>query len=94
MQDDAEVLQPDVLAVVLQKGEQVVLLQGEPNEVVDRVAEDRPDDGDDGDEQEVRDAPAGDAAPGQPPPPRSSVGNRGGGGERGIAPAQEYLRPV
>jgi hypothetical protein len=90
VQGRAEVLQPDVLPVVLQKGKQVVLLQREPNEVVDRVAEDRPDDGDDGQDEQVRDAPAGDAAAREAPPPRCPGGDRGGGVERGgTAPAQE-----
>jgi hypothetical protein len=88
MEDAAEVVEPDVLAGVLDELEEPVLLERELDEVVDRVAEDRRENEDDRQKKEVRDRPAGDAPTGQPPPPRPC--GRGGGGERsGLAPAQE-----
>jgi hypothetical protein len=88
MEDGAEVVEPDVLAVLLDKLEQAVLLERELDEVVDRVAENRRQDEDDRQNEEVWDRPAGDTPAGQPPPPRPC--GRGGGGERGgLAPAQE-----
>jgi len=47
MEDGAEVVEPDVLAVVLNELEQAVPLERELDEVVDRVAEDRREDEDD-----------------------------------------------
>jgi adenylate kinase len=64
MKDCPEVVEPDVLAVVLNELEQAVLLEREPDEVVDRVPEDRRQDEDDGQNEEVRNRPAGDAAAG------------------------------
>jgi hypothetical protein len=90
MKDAAEVVEPDVLAVVLDELEQPVLLERELDQVVDRVAEDRREDEDDRQKKEVRNRSAGDAPAGQPPP--RPCGGGGGGGERGgLAPAQERL---
>jgi hypothetical protein len=44
MQHVAEVLEPDVGAVAVNKIEEVEVLERDPNEVVDRVREDRAED--------------------------------------------------
>ncbi len=86
MEDAAEVREPDVDAVVRDELEQPVTLEREPNEVVDRVAEDRPDYRDDREDEEERNRSTREAAARQPPP---RPDGRGGGSERGVAPAQE-----
>jgi len=87
MEDGAEVVEPDVLALLVNELEQPVFLERELDEEVDRVAEDRRQDEDDRQNEEVRDRPAGDT-PADRPPPRPC--DRGGGCERGgLAPAQE-----
>jgi hypothetical protein len=64
MEDAAEVVEPDVLAVVMNELEQPVPLERELDEVVDRVAKDRRQNEDDRQKEEVRDRPAGDAPAG------------------------------
>jgi hypothetical protein len=86
VEDAAEVVQADVDALVLDQLEQAVALEREPDEAVDGIAEDRPEDGDDREDEDVRGRAGGEPAPGEPPPrPRG----RGGGRERVLAPAQE-----
>jgi hypothetical protein len=89
VQDAPEVVQPDVDAVVLEQFEQLVALQRQPDEVVDRVAEDRGKYGDDRQDEQVRRGAVGQPLPAEPPP---RPGGRGGGCERGLAPAQESPR--
>jgi hypothetical protein len=86
VEDAAVVVQPDADPVVLQQLEQPVLLEREPDEVVDRIAEDRPDDEDDRGEEEIRNGRAPDASAGDAPPPRPPGGVRGGGSQRGGKP--------
>jgi hypothetical protein len=81
VQDAAVVVQADGNPVVLQQLEQPVLLEREPDEVVDRIAEDRPDDEDDRREQEIRNGSARDPSAAETPPGRDCC--RGGGSERG-----------
>jgi hypothetical protein len=77
VEDAGEVVQPDVRPVVQDELVEAVLLEREPDEVVDRVAEDRREDDDDRQDEQVRDGAAGESAASEPPPPRR--GGRGGG---------------
>jgi len=56
-------VQTDVDAVVLNELEQPVALERQADEVVDRVPDDRAEDGDDREDQPVRSRPTPDTAP-------------------------------
>ena len=86
VEDAAEVLQPDVGAGAVDQLEEAEPLERDPDEVVDRVGQDRPEHEDDRCDEEVRHRAAGDPAPAERTPPRPPDGGLGGGSQRGGGP--------
>jgi len=62
--------------------EQVEVLERDPDEVVDRVREDRAQYEDDREDEEIGNRAVGDAAPDERSPPRPPDGGLGGGSQR------------
>ncbi len=88
VENAAEVGQPDVRAGAVDEREQVEVLERDPDEVVDRIGQNRPEDEDDRRNEEVGDRAAEDPAPDERTPPRPPYGGLGGGSQRGGPTAQ------
>jgi hypothetical protein len=88
VKDAAEVAEPDVGADAGCQVEKREVLERDPDEVVDRVGEDRREYEDDRCDEEIRNRAVGDPAPDERSPPRPRVGGLGGGSQDGGPTAQ------
>src|SRR5205823_3454675 len=87
VEDAREVRPPDADALVRDQLREPVLLEREPEELVERVPEDRRKHGEHREDQEVRDRAATGSSPRERAPPRPRDG-LGGGSHAGGLPAQ------
>jgi len=91
VEDEAEVVEADVDAVVLDQLGEFVALERDPDEPVDRVGEDRGQNRDDRKDEEIGDRPAPNPAPGKRAPPRPPGGGLGDGSQRGGGPSAQLV---
>ena len=94
MEDGAVVVEADPLPLALDQLEEAVLLEGEADELVDRVTEDCPDDDCDREKQEVRPCRGDYASTSKTPPPGRPEGRSGGGVGAGRELATDHAAPI